>query len=116
MYKSWSTCSTTNATTNKPIIGEEGFRCSDLPTMRERIACRIKLKHENELNYLPEECRVLTGLERAKCINNYKNTIICFSKESDEEIVNCARRAIGLQIETIQQAREDCKRESNMLK
>jgi predicted DNA-binding protein YlxM (UPF0122 family) len=93
----------------KPIIGEDGFRCSDLPTMRERIACRIKLKQENELNYLPEECRVLTGLERAKCINNYKNTIICFNKESDEERVNCARRAIGLQIATIQQAREDCK-------
>jgi predicted DNA-binding protein YlxM (UPF0122 family) len=77
--------------------------------MRERIACRIKLKQENELNYLPEECRVLTGLERAKCINNYKNTIICFNKESDAERVNCARRAIGLQIATIRQAKLDCK-------
>jgi hypothetical protein len=93
----------------KPIIGEENLKCSDLPTMRERIACRINLKQENELNYLPEECRVLTGLERAKCINNYKNTIICFNKESDEERVNCARRAIGLQIATIQQAKLDCK-------
>jgi predicted DNA-binding protein YlxM (UPF0122 family) len=95
--------------TTKPIIGEENLKCSDLPTMRERIACRIKLKQENELNYLPEECRVLTGLERAKCINNYKTTILCFNKESDAERVNCARRAIGLQIATIQQAREDCK-------
>jgi hypothetical protein len=94
---------------NKPIISEEGFRCSDLPTMKERIACRIKLKEENELNYLPEECRVLTGLERAKCINNYKTTILCFNKESDAERVNCARRAIGLQIATIQQAKLDCK-------
>jgi hypothetical protein len=93
----------------KPVTSEEDLKCSDLPTMRERIACRIKLTRENELNYLPEECRVLTGLERAKCINNYKNTIICFNKESDEERVNCARRAIGLQIATIQQARSDCK-------
>jgi hypothetical protein len=95
--------------TTKPIIGEENLKCSDLPTMRERIACRIKLKQENELNYLPEECRVLTGLERAKCINNYKTTILCFNKESDAERVNCARRAIGLQIATIQQAKLDCK-------
>jgi hypothetical protein len=95
--------------TAKPIISEQDLKCSDLPTMKERIACRIKLTTENELNYLPEECRVLTGLERAKCINNYKNTIICFNKESDEERVNCARRAIGLQVATIQQARDECK-------
>ncbi len=99
----------TQQTVETTITSDESrFKCSNLPTMKERIACRINLKHENELNYLPEECRVLSGSERAICINNYKSTNQCFQQTTDSSRLNCARRALGLQVADIQKNRDSC--------
>ena len=89
-------------------VDESGFKCGDSTTMKERIKCRINLVQENELNYLPEECRALSGLEKATCINNYKSTNRCFQQTTDSNKLNCARIAVGLQVANIQQNRDAC--------
>ncbi|HSD12898.1 MAG TPA: hypothetical protein VLC10_05035 [Patescibacteria group bacterium] len=78
------------------------LQCGDLPSIRERIACRLKLEpagiaREDEISYLPELCRV-TADESAKaaCIALYRSFAPCWSSPAGDERTNCAKAAIGL--------------------
>lgn len=77
---------------------DTNLKCSELRTARERIKCRINLPFETELNYLPEECRELAGLQRARCVTNYQTVQRCFEFENDVAKVDCAKKNLVLTI------------------
>ena len=75
---------------------EANLKCSELKTARERIKCRVNLPEENELNYLPEECRELTGIFKARCVTTYQTVQQCFALENDAARVACAKKNLVL--------------------
>jgi hypothetical protein len=83
------------------------FKCSTLGTLQERIRCRIGLKEENELNYLPEECKPLLGRKRVDCIKLYSATNKCFDIKDEDGKLNCARSAVN--ITDVRQEAANCK-------
>ncbi len=89
---------TVNDCTQKPVIetpnNESGinFQCADLSSMKERIACRINLPEEqaqNNLLFLPEECRVLNGIDRDNCIATYTVIQKCRHLTTDKDRDAC---------------------------
>lgn len=74
----------------------ERYKCSTITSARERIRCRINLQEENELNYLPEECRALNGSARGNCVSNYNLVQKCWDFARDEQRIGCAKREFGL--------------------
>jgi len=90
---------------------DEGLKCGNLKTIKERVSCRIdqeeyEQEEELELYYLPEECRALSGHERGICIARYKSVQTCWKFPIGDERVSCAKRATKL--ETIQEEKETC--------
>ena len=75
---------------------EAKFKCGELTSSRERIKCRINLPYENELNYLPEECRGLTGIYKAGCVTTYQIVHHCFFLKNDVARVECAKKELVL--------------------
>ncbi len=75
---------------------ETNLKCSELKTARERSKCRVNLPEENELNYLPEECRELTGISKARCVTTYQTVQQCFTLENDVARVSCAKKNLVL--------------------
>lgn len=75
---------------------EAKLKCSELGTSRERLKCRINLPYENELNYLPEECRGLIGIDRARCVTTYQTVHQCFQLQNDVARVACAKKNLVL--------------------
>ena len=74
------------------------LKCSTLKTIGERVSCRINLEQENELNYLPEECRALekSGNDRVKCKNFYNSVQTCWIGSNQANPVACARTQLAL--------------------
>ena len=72
------------------------LKCSTLKTINERVSCRINLERENELYYLPEECRALDGDDREKCKDFYNSVQTCWTGSNAENPVACARNQLGL--------------------
>jgi hypothetical protein len=72
------------------------LKCSTLTTISERVGCRLDLTYENELAYLPEECRALEGTPRAECKQFYSSVQQCWSGVNMADPVDCARRSLGL--------------------
>jgi hypothetical protein len=72
------------------------LKCSTLTTIGERVGCRLDLTYENELAYLPEECRALEGTPRAECKQFYSSVQQCWSGVNMADPVDCARRSLGL--------------------
>lgn len=70
--------------------------------MRERISCRLNLneaglQRELELEYLPEECRSFTEIEkRQSCIQLYKGFLPCWKQDSLRQRIDCAASVVGL--------------------
>lgn len=90
---------------------DEGLKCGNLNTLKERVACRLKLgedeqEEELELYYLPEECAALSGVARGICIARYKSVQTCWKFPVGEERVSCVKRSIRL--EAIQEEKEKC--------
>ncbi|MBI2664167.1 hypothetical protein HYX10_02390 [Candidatus Woesearchaeota archaeon] len=74
----------------------DSLKCSTLATINERVSCRINLEQENELYYLPEECRALDGGSREKCKAFYSSVQVCWNRENRHDPVGCARNKLGL--------------------
>ncbi len=79
----------------------KGLKCGHLSTVRERVDCRLKLQkdelyEENELLYLPEECRALEGEEQDKCIENYQKTQRCWKFPVGDARINCVKENLEL--------------------
>ena len=74
----------------------ETLKCSTLSSRCGRISCRISLKQENELNYLPEECRALDGGKRESCKVFYSSVQSCWLPESQANPVACVRSQLSL--------------------
>ena len=90
----------------------KGLKCGHLSTVRERVDCRLKLERdelyeENELLYLPEECRALEGDEQDKCIENYQKTQRCWKFPVGDARINCVKE--NLKLKTLKEEKESCK-------
>ena len=77
------------------------IKCSNLVTLKERVACRLELgkeeqENELELYYLPEECRVLTGSAMGKCIARYKSVQTCWKFPIGNARVSCVKKVLRL--------------------
>ncbi len=83
-------------------VDESKLSCANGSSMDERVRCRLKVRSEERedergnLSYMPEECRNLTGDERAVCLSRYDSLQPCHEKDDDENRFSCARRALGL--------------------
>ena len=74
----------------------KNITCVNLKNMKERIKCRLS-KNETELKkepFLPEECRILSGIEKIECIKLYQSFYKCFEKRTNLE--SCVSNIIGL--------------------
>ena len=90
---------------------EEGLKCGNLNTLKERVKCRLELEkdeqeEELELYYLPEECAALDGASRGICIASYKSVQTCWKFPVGAERVSCVKRAIRL--DSIQEEKKKC--------
>ncbi|MBI2650971.1 hypothetical protein HYX01_00695 [Candidatus Woesearchaeota archaeon] len=88
----------------------EKAKCNELPTMKERVSCRLSLEEDEQqseisLNYLPEECSSLSGSARGICIARYKSVQTCW-KFSGEERISCVKKTIKLG--NLQEEKERC--------
>lgn len=78
------------------------LQCGDLPSLRERVACRMKLEpagmaRENEIRYLPELCRAQADdAAKAACITLYRSFAPCWSTPAGPERTACAKGVLGL--------------------
>ncbi len=72
------------------------FKCSTLATIQERISCRLELKSDNELNYLPEECRALSGDKRDSCKGFYSSVQSCWVGNNRANPVACVRSQLTI--------------------
>ena len=83
-------------------IEEESYLCSDGKTMRERVACILKLPDEaiQSVQYLPEECRVLSADSAQKnCVVLYRTLQSCRgSKTTDGEREACLRPKLNMRM------------------
>ena len=85
----------------KPVNELDRLKCGDLDSRVERVRCRIKLEDEdyakeNELQYLPEECRDLSKDKKSRCINIYKKTQRCWQFPVGESRLQCVRESLNL--------------------
>lgn len=68
----------------------------------DRIRCRLsmsadELAQENSIQFLPEECRVLSGSTKTACIDRYKQWQTCFEKPDTQERLACGQEVLKLQ-------------------
>lgn len=85
----------------KVIDLSQGLKCGNLASREERVRCRLNLEdeeyaRENELSYLPEECRDLTGERKNNCISLYKKTQRCWQFPVGESRLQCVRENLNL--------------------
>mgnify|MGYP001570619132 FL=1 len=95
-----STSTTASTPSTTATIPQRAFLCSDLPSIIDRVKCRLSLspeERENELRvvYLPEECRALEGAQRSKCIALYDSLQKCWAFEGEARI-DCVKDEIKL--------------------
>ncbi len=89
----------------EPTVKDK-FKCSELQTRKARLKCRINLPEENEYDYLPEECRALSGSARGNCTANYQKAQKCWQFDRDERRFECARNEFALK--NIANERAEC--------
>lgn len=85
----------------KVVEESTGLKCGNLPTLKERVECRLNLESEEleqelELQYLPEECRALSGNQRGLCIARYKSVQTCWKFSIGNKRISCVKREIKL--------------------
>ncbi|MCL6089162.1 MAG: hypothetical protein M1530_03295 [Candidatus Marsarchaeota archaeon] len=95
-------------------VDESKLSCSNGSSMDERVRCRLKVRSEERederrnLSYMPEECRNLTGDERAVCLSRYDSLQPCHEEDDDEKRFSCARSKLGLN-KSAKELVEQCK-------
>jgi hypothetical protein len=78
------------------------LQCGGLPSLHDRIACRLNLApggiaRELELQYLPEECRVMTNKQtQENCEELYKSYKPCWDIPAGQQRFDCARGVLKL--------------------
>ncbi len=78
---------------------ETVLKCGNLKIVKERVKCRLtiqdyELAQEQELQYLPEECRALT--DKKECINRYKLTQRCWKFPVGDKRIDCVKENLKL--------------------
>lgn len=91
----------TNEIQQKIVDLSQGLKCGNLVSREERVRCRFNLENEeyareNELSYLPEECRDLTGERKNNCISLYKKTQRCWKFSVGDARIKCVKENLGL--------------------
>ncbi len=86
--------------------------CGDYPTLDGRVRCRL-YRVGIPTNDVPEECRILSGAERSKCITEYDELMPCLHERDDASILACAERTIGLDT-TVLNAKKECEARPEM--
>lgn len=91
----------TNEVQQKVVDLSQGLKCGNLASREERVRCRLNLEDEeyakeNELSYLPEECRDLAGERKNNCISLYKKTQRCWQFSVGESRLQCVRENLNL--------------------
>ncbi len=76
-------------------IISEGSACADYPSMGARVRCRFYTIEPPSVDP-PEECRILSGTDRAECISHYTELGPCLAEEDDIAALECAGGVIGL--------------------
>ncbi|MEK6904075.1 MAG: hypothetical protein AABW87_00610 [Nanoarchaeota archaeon] len=90
--------------------------CKDLPTMKDRIRCRINLPEGSEYDYVPEECRAIGGGAAGdKCAKNYQILRKCFENKNYGFQVVCAKQSLNFKTGNVRDAIEACEAEANKL-
>ncbi len=80
----------------------EKLQCGNKANLKDRIACRLNLAPEGitrelEIQYLPEECRVIKNQgQQKKCIELYKAYQPCWGTQAGEGRFSCARNVLKL--------------------
>lgn len=80
----------------------EKLQCGNKANLRDRIVCRLNLAPEGltrelEIQYLPEECRVIKNQgQQRKCVGLYKSYQPCWSVPAGERRFSCARNVLKL--------------------
>lgn len=91
--------------TLRPAVSEicPGLRCGQLPSLRERISCRLKLSEaemagEFKILFIPEACKIFVGdpEEKNECVLMYQNFGPCWKLKVGDERNACARRSLSL--------------------
>ncbi len=85
--------------TDASVFDESGLNCGQFASLNERIACRMRIQDTGvnaRLAYLPEECRVLAGLERAECLQRFDAIQACRGLPSDGERDKCFSNKLKL--------------------
>ncbi len=64
--------------------------------LRERVKCRLSVKAEDTLPYVPEACRTLASGNKAACVAKYNLIQPCRRLDSDENRVACVKQKLQL--------------------
>ena len=107
-------------TTPRPFTDRlcPGLKCGQLPTLKERIKCRLQLSPEDftlelSIQYAPELCRAqTTQKEFAKCTDFYRKLAPCWNEADGKPRILCAKRVIGLP-DDLQSAKQTCLAKTN---
>ncbi len=106
-------------TSSPPMIRAcQHLQCGNMKTLQERISCRLSLApagvaRELEIQYLPEECRVITDdTEKKECITRYKSYQPCWNLSEGEGRFECARKVLKLK-ESVADGLKDCQTSTN---
>lgn len=76
--------------------------CNDLPTLQERVRCRLalpeaELERQQEIQYLPEECRTIgDSAAREQCVELYRKLQACWEFPVGPERISCVKKIIKL--------------------
>ena len=85
----------------KTVDLSQELKCGNLSSRGERVRCRLSLEdeeyaRENEILYLPEECRDMVEEKKNNCINLYKKTQRCWQFPVGESRLQCVRENLNL--------------------
>jgi hypothetical protein len=87
------------------VIAEEEdhdeIKCGNLPTIFDRVSCRLDLDKEEQIEelevyFMPEECRVLSEVNQESCIERYHSVQPCWEFPIGDERVSCVKKIMNL--------------------
>lgn len=108
-----------SAQTPEPVESRvcPGLRCGQLPTLKDRISCRLELSNQElatefKILYAPEACRALTDHEeKTECIRLYQQLGPCWQISVGSARNACAKKTIGL--DDIAHGKSECAKLKN---
>ena len=76
--------------------------CTDLGSLQERIACRLRLPddelaRQQAITYLPEECRTLGDtVAREQCVSRYRQLQACWESPVGTQRIGCVKNILKI--------------------